>query len=225
MDMASSLKKCASLLPCVGLIVAAQLMLTGCDPFSAIFCVGGTLGAAAADERGVGGVASDTWIRTKINGKWLAYDASHRSELLDHVTLSVIQGVVVLTGVVETSDLKKAAVDMAKGVTGVREVVDEIRVGKPETLGDYARDAAITTKLKTTLLADDQVASRNFSLRTVNRVIYVTGIAQNQQEIDRVLAHARQISGAKRVVNHVQVLTSSGALVRPVTEPEAFDAR
>ena len=45
----------------------------------------------------------------------------------------------------------------------------------------------------------------NYSVETVNGTIYLIGIAQNQEELDRVIAHARTIEYVRKVVDHVRV--------------------
>ena len=45
----------------------------------------------------------------------------------------------------------------------------------------------------------------NYTIETVNRIVYLMGIAQDQAEIDRVTTHARQVRYVRRVVSHVQL--------------------
>ncbi len=43
----------------------------------------------------------------------------------------------------------------------------------------------------------------NYTTDVVHGVVYVMGIGQNQAEVDRVVVHARNLSGVKRVENYV----------------------
>ncbi len=45
----------------------------------------------------------------------------------------------------------------------------------------------------------------NYSIETVNGVVYLIGVAQSQEELDRVINHARQISYVRRIVSHVRI--------------------
>jgi osmotically-inducible protein OsmY len=130
---------------------------------------------------------------------------------------------VVLTGTVETLTLKQRAVSLTHKISGVKEVTDEMRVGPGESFRDYSRDSWITTNLKTTLLFDSRISSRNYTIRSVNRAIYLMGIAQNQQELDWVLEHAKGISGVKRVVSHVRVKPVSVASHPPSSAVKETD--
>jgi len=87
----------------------------------------------------------------------------------------------------------------------VREVINEIEVDDKSSLTDSARDEWIATKLKGRLLADREINSINYSIETVNRSIYLMGIARNQAELDRVIRHAKDISYVRRVVSYVRV--------------------
>ncbi len=177
------------------------VVLSACDPITVIGA-GALVGATAAEERGIEGFASDTNIRAKINYAWMTHD----SKLIDQVSLSVQKGVVVLTGIVENQKLKMDAVRLAQQTKGVLKVVDEIKLGTPAGFQDYTRDAWISAKLKTALLMDERIRSRNYSIRAVDKIIYLTGIAQDQQELELVKAHAREIPNVRQVISHVQVL-------------------
>ena len=159
---------------------------------------GATVGVAAAEDRGVGGVYSDTKIRSQINYRWL----QGASILMDRVDLSVQDGQVLLTGVVESDELKEKAEALITDVSGITRIINDIQVGVPQTFADYSRDAWITTKLKTNLLLDKEVASRNYSVRTVGQVVYLMGTAKDSAELARVIDHASAISGVKHVVNY-----------------------
>ena len=184
----------------VGFFGAGFLLSSACDPMTATMGAGAAVTGAASEERGVAGIYEDTKIRARINYRWLR----HASILMDRLTLSVQNGRVLLTGVVEDAALKKKATELIKDIPGVIELADEVRVGTPETFSDYSRDAWITTKLKAALLFDGQVASRNYSVRTVGRIVYLTGTAQNADELERVINHASSTQGVKNVVSYVK---------------------
>ncbi|MDO9460521.1 MAG: BON domain-containing protein, partial [Alphaproteobacteria bacterium] len=81
----------------------------------------------------------------------------------------------------------------------------EIQVTDKSGLGNLAKDSWITTKLRTRILADTSIMDINYSIETVNGVIYLLGIAKTQEELSRVTNYARNISGVERVVSYVRV--------------------
>jgi osmotically-inducible protein OsmY len=94
-------------------------------------------------------------------------------------------------------------VKAAWGVNGVKEVINEIKVSDEGGPGNYARDAWISAQLRSRLLFDKQIMSVNYSIDTVDQVVYLMGIARNQKELDVVINYARSLSYVKQVVNYV----------------------
>jgi len=188
------------------MIVGASLLaglaasLSGCVSLA----LGGaaTVGVAASEDRGLGGALTDTRIRTDINGKWL--NAS--MDMLQKVDLTVSEGRVHLTGTVPTADMRLQAVKLVWQVEGVRQVIDDIEVGDDKSgVGDYARDVWISTRLRTDILFDRAIESVNYSVETVDGVVYLMGVAQNQTELDRVTDYARNMRYVKRVVSYARI--------------------
>ncbi len=83
----------------------------------------------------------------------------------------------------------------------MREVINEIQVNDQTSLIDAGRDIYIANQLRAKLLLDKQISNINYSVETVNGVIYLMGVARDQEELDRVLGHARNIEHVRRVVN------------------------
>ena len=192
------------------LVLLVSGLAAACDPVGAVVGAGATVGVAAADERGIGGVAADTKIRAQINETWFRHD----EKMFQDVDLAVNEGRVMLTGKVSKPEERVEAVRLTWQVAGVRQVIDEIQVTDNSSFMDYARDVRIANTLKGQLLFDKNVASINYTIDVVNGVVYLMGIAQSQDELNRVIAHARDIDGVKRVVNHV-VLKSDASRLGP----------
>lgn len=170
-------------------------------------CVGAAIGAgaiattAAVQERGLRGAIDDTVIRARINSLWLGHDA----DMYRLVSLSVLEGRILLTGEVERAQMRIDAVRLTWQAEGVREVINEIKVTDEGGIGTYARDSWISAQLKSKLLFDKKILSINYSIETVGGAVYLMGIAQNQRELDRVTNHARTLRYVKRVVSYVRL--------------------
>ena len=170
--------------------LALPLAVGGCSFFGA---------ASGRSERGFRRSVADTEIRLTINDLWLKAD----EEMFRKVNLQVQEGRVLLSGNVRLPEQRIEAVRLAWQAPGVREVINEIEINDTSSLSDAVRDSWITTKLETTLLFDSQVSSTNYSIETVNQVVYFMGVAASQAELDRVIAHAKDISYVRRVVSYV----------------------
>jgi osmotically-inducible protein OsmY len=185
------------------LILAAMGgMLSGCA--ATVVGAGASAGVAAAEERGIDGAIDDLKIRTEINHLWFQKDV----EMYRKVTLNISEGRVMLTGVVPTDAARADAVRLSWQVSGVKEVLNEIKVLPAGESGwDQANDLWIQNKLKARLLTDGDVKNINYIIDVTDSVVYLLGIAQSSAELDRVIAHARDTSGVRRVISHVRLKT------------------
>ncbi len=178
------------------LLLGAPLVLSGC----ASLAIGGaaTTGVAVAQERSVGDAIDDVTIRVDINRRLF-----EKSEVLFvGVSIEVVEGRVLLTGNVPTPEERVEAVRLAWLAPGVSEVINEISISDRSSLIDYFKDMGITGQLRFELLRDGDISDINYSIETQNAVIYLMGIAQDQAELDRVVNHARNIAGVKKVVSY-----------------------
>lgn len=167
--------------------VALSASLTG--------CVGVSLNT---EERSFGDAVGDVNARTDLNARLLAEEPA----LFANVATSVIEGRVHLSGTVPTNEDRLTATRIAWGTPNVKEVVNDIEVTNEGDLLDTVRDRWINTQVRARILTDASIKDINYTINTQNRTIYILGIAQDQAELDRVLAHARSIPEARRVVNY-----------------------
>ena len=116
-----------------------------------------------------------------------------------------MEGRVLLKGSVPTPQDRERALGLAKGVAGVREAIDGLQVGEDGGTLGYMQDTWISAQLKSRLTIDLAVLHINYDVETVNGVVYLIGIAQDEKELERVVAHARDVPGVRRVANHVTV--------------------
>jgi len=162
---------------------------------------GATVGTAAMEERGIAGVTDDAALRIRLNGLFSGKD----ERLWRKVGLQVYMGRVLLTGAVETEDMRAEAVRLAWSAEGVKEVINEMQIAQSGGATGFARDTWITTQLKSALLFDKDVSSINYSVESVGGTVYLIGLAQDRAELNRVMNHARGMSYVKKVVNYVQI--------------------
>ncbi|MDC0034040.1 BON domain-containing protein, partial [Alphaproteobacteria bacterium] len=182
-------------------VTAAGLIptLVGCTGI--VISAGSTIASAAVEERGISGAASDLAIATAITALWIKHDPS----LVTDFDTAISEGRVLLTGTVATQKRRLEAVRLAWRAPGVKTIINEIDVRKSDGIGGYARDGWITAQLVSRLSFDRGVNYINYNLETVNQIVYLLGIAQNQTEMDRVVTHARQVRYVRRVVSHIRL--------------------
>jgi osmotically-inducible protein OsmY len=172
-------------------------VLSGCVPLA--LGAGATGVVMASQDRGLEQAIDDNEISFEINRKLIAED----SELFKQVSTQVRDGRVVLTGFIDSESDSARVSKIAWSVGGVKQVDNELRIGKPTTLSEKASDSLITTKLRTAIATDSAVSSINYSIKTVRGTVYLSGTAKDAAELKRVIGHAREISGVRNVVSSV----------------------
>jgi len=182
----------------VAMVVLAAGALGGCA--GVVIGGGGAVGTAAYQERGVRGVARDLATATKLRTKLLDAGEAY----ITGIGIEVYEGRVLLTGTLEKEPMRAAAVKLAWKTEGAKDVINEIEIGQ-SSLRDIARDSWITAQLKTKITFDKKILDINFSIETVNGIVYLIGIAQDQGELDRILTHGRGIDYVRRIISHVRV--------------------
>ena len=113
------------------------------------------------------------------------------------------------------------AVQLAWQPEDVREVINEIQVKPDAGVEAFARDALINARLDSELLFAEGVSSINYSTRAIAGTVYLLGVAQSQEELDRVFRIARNIPDVKGVVSHVLLIDDPRRLQRPSVKPGA----
>ena len=193
----------ASPLPILCLCACLVLALGACSAPATVVGAGATGAVAAAEERGLKGAIRDSRIRTEINYYWLEHDRT----MLRGLSTAVYEGRVLLTGVAVSEVRRNDAVRLAWKPDGVKEVINEIIVDAKGASGAFARDAWISTKLRSKLLFDGEIVGINYSIDTVRGTVYLLGVAQDRVELERVINHARNLSYVRRVVSHAILKT------------------
>lgn len=193
----SSFRRFTAVVAAVGLLAAAPL-LSGC--VGAVVGAGAAAGIAAAEERGAKNAANDKGIELAIN------DVLFRTDLTLYHKISVIvyEGRVMLLGRLQTEEQKDEVLRLVWSASDrIVEVIDEIQIGSAGTLAGYSNDVWISNQLRLKLAGDREVIDINYSIETVNGVVYMIGLAQDEAELNRVTDYARTIKGVRRVVSHV----------------------
>ena len=181
----------------IAMIALAGIVTASCAP--AVIGAGTAAVAASSTDKGLSTSVSDNLIATKLNDKFMQNDSS----LVVDVDLSVNNAAVLMTGKVKTPEEKVLATKLAWEIRGVREVVNELQVTDKSSIKDVAKDLAASAQLRGRLIADSDISSLNFSVDVVNGTVYLSGIAADAEEMNRVVGHARDLRFAQQVVNYI----------------------
>ncbi len=136
------------------LTLALPLLLGGC-PVAIVggLAAAGGAGYAANQERGMSGAVDDFTIKTNIQNAWIKANPNMQADL----NVTVYEGRVLLTGSAPNPEIRTQAVQLARGVSGVRTIYDEIEVGPPETAMNSMKDSWITSRIKSDFVFDGKI--------------------------------------------------------------------
>lgn len=184
----------------------SQVALIGALVVSLSGCVTAMVGATAigisavTDSRTVGTQVDDSTIEVRVIA------ALKGEERLDNTRIKVVgfNGAILLIGQVESPALKELAGKLARDSRGVVRVHNEIRIQEVISLGTISNDTWLTSRIKTKLLADDNVEGGKVKVVTENSEVFLMGLISGQQAAVAVDL-ARNTNGVTRVIDAFEI--------------------
>ena len=183
------------------------LIIFLCVPYLFSACAQVLTGTAAKvitvtkEDRTIGEFVDDALIKTIIKNTY--FDQS--GNLFFNVDVEVSQGRVLLTGTVDNMDLKIEATRIAWGVEDVKTVINELQISNSDNIFNFADDLVISTKVSGRLILEEEVNSLNYNIETVNKVVYIIGIADNDDEQKKVIDIASDVYGVEGVIDYITI--------------------
>ncbi len=161
--------------------------------------------ALATREKTLNNTRYDIQIYTTLTADFIQNGLKNFGNSID---VTVNEGRVLLTGIARDAQKAKLASDLSWTAAGVKEVIDEIQLRDGDTthLKDYASaayDYAITTKIEGRLFLTRKVSTYNYKITTVAGTVYMIGVAQDDAELNRVIAAITKVNGVQKIVSHV----------------------
>lgn len=152
-----------------------------------------------------------TTVGTEIDDSVLT--ASVKSALLADPAVKSVdfkvetrKGEVLLSGFVDSQAQIDRATAVAKGVTGVKDVLNKVGIKESTlTVGNTLDDGVVTARVKTALLGDESTKSRDIAIVTRKGEVQLSGFVDDQQQIDRAIAITRGIEGVRSVSNEMSI--------------------
>jgi osmotically-inducible protein OsmY len=174
-------------------------LITSCTSASQ-FCTGVNI---TFDPRTIGMQIDDTIMQKNLSARLALADKKYfisiQSEVLD--------GRIFLSGKVNEPEEKIKITKMAWETKGVRSVKNAITIKGQSNFKNTAKDILITSQLRTALIFNKKTKARNYTLETINKNIYIFGIAMNEEEKKEVIIEANKIYDVKGVVPSIYLAT------------------
>ena len=182
-----------------GLLISISLFLQGCAPAAITASIAGV--AASESEKGLGTTINDTIIHAAITEAMFKKDVNK----FIGVNINVDDGVVLLTGKVDSPGTRIEVTRLSWTPRGVIEVINEIQVSEKSSIKDAAKDLAASATIRGKLVADKNIKSVNFNIDVVNGVAYLSGVARSEKEMNLVLAYTKETKYINQLVNYIQL--------------------
>ena len=124
-----------------------------------------------------------------------------------YIQIEVLDGRIFLTGKVDEPEEKIKITKKAWETKGVRSVKNAIVIKGQSNFKSSAKDILITTQLRTALFLNKSVKSGNYTLETINKTIYIFGIATTKEEKKEVLDEASKIYDVQEVIPTIYLVS------------------
>ncbi len=158
------------------------------------------LGAAAcASSRTLGGSVTELGAGAELKAMLFA----DRSYDYSDVDLTIYEGRLMLTGTMLTEDGRRKLVETAWKADGMKQVIDEISIGEHTSFAQGLEDTRIDQTIRTKYLTAGDIRNANYKIAVSDGVVYLLGVARDEDELNEALETARTVSGVKAVVSHV----------------------
>ena len=148
------------------------------------------------DPRTIGMQIDDAIMQKNLSARLALTDKKYFLS----VQSEVIDGRIFLSGKVEEPEEKIKITKMAWETKGVRSVKNAITIKGQSNFKSTAKDILITSQLRSALIFNKKTKSRNYTLETVNKNIYIFGIAMDENEKKEVINEANKIYDVEEVI-------------------------
>ena len=180
-------------------ILITFINILGCSPANVLVGGAGTGMVVAEGDRSLGTVVDDATIKVNIAAKFI----NSQDNLFINISTSVLEGRVLLTGLVDNQEIRIDAVRKVWEVDGVNEVINEIQIGNRSTLKEYAQDLWITTQVRAMAAKTIGLRAISYNFETIKGKVYVAGITSRPNQLEDLLSAIKTIKGVSEIVNYV----------------------
>ena len=171
------------------------LILSGCVG-SGSKGVFGTGVSIAFDPRSLGTQIDDSIMQKNFTTRLILKEKSYFLK----IKTKVLDGRIFLTGNVNDPEEKLQITKLAWETEGVRSVKNDIKIKEKFNFKRSAKDALITSQLKTAMIFSKNIKASNYNVDTYKKKIYIYGIALTSDEKKEVIDEAKQILDVEGVV-------------------------
>ena len=116
-----------------------------------------------------------------------------------HISVTSYNQIVLLTGQVQSAELREIAVSIASKIEKVRQIFNEIEIAAPSSMVTRSGDSLLTAKVKTKLFTLSGFDATKVKVVSENGVVFLMGILTAERANIAAVA-ASQVGGAQKIV-------------------------
>src|SRR5210317_42959 len=176
------------------------LLFSGCSNNLPTFGKGVSI---SFDPRTVGMQIDDTLMQKNLVARLTLTDKKYFLT----IQAEVLDGRIFLTGKVDEPEEKIKITKMAWETKGVRSVKNAITIKGQSNFKSTAKDILITSQLRSAMIFNKSIKSANYTLETINKKVYIFGIAMNDDERKTVLDEAEKIYDVEEVIPAIYLVS------------------
>ena len=154
------------------------------------------------DPRTIGMQIDDTIMQKNLVARLSLADKKYF-----FIQVEILDGRIFLSGKVDTPQEKIKITKMAWETKGARSVKNAITIKGKSNFKSTAKDVLITSQLRTALILNKKTKARNYTLETINKEIYIFGIAIDKDEKEEVIREANKIYNVEKVIPSIYLVS------------------
>ena len=123
------------------------------------------------------------------------------------IQVEVLDGRIFVTGKVDKPEEKIKITKLAWETKGTRSVKNAVEIKGNSNFKSTAKDILITSQLRTAMIISKNIKSSNYTLETINKNIYIFGIAMDDDEKVEVLKEANKIYSVEKIIPTIYLVS------------------
>ena len=151
------------------------------------------------DPRSLGTQIDDTIMDKNLGTRLLLINKNYFLS----VKIKVLDGRIFITGKVDDPEEKLKITKLAWETKGIRSVKNDLKIKEKFNFKQSVKDVFITSQLRTALIFNKKINSRNYNIDTYKKKIYIYGISESEDETKEVINEAKQILDVEDVVSSI----------------------
>ena len=155
------------------------------------------------DPRTIGMQIDDTIMQKSLSARL----ALANKKYFISIQSEVIDGRIFLSGKVDEPEEKIKITKMAWETKGVRSVKNAMTIKSQSNFKSTAKDILITSQLRSSLIFNKKTKARNYTLETINKNIYIFGIAMDEDEKKEVINEANKIFDVQEIFPSIYLIS------------------